>query len=209
MANKIVHLIGIAGSSSSGKTTLTKELKRRNKKFSILSFDEYDLYPSGSKQLSKLTKKVKNWEDPVLFDNVRYIQDVNKLKAGSPIKLKSRSRESLEKGIKKRIIRPESIVIIEGILSFYDSRIRNLFSLRIFVNIPPREMIKRRSARTQSRSTDPWDAVDYVKKDLIKGTNKFVTKQKGHAHLVINGLLPVKKQANLVIEAINKITSAA
>lgn len=200
-------LIGIAGPTCSGKTSLLKELGQRlRNEVAVLSFDEYDLYPSGSLALKETLKKgsIANWEDPSLFDYERYLEDLQKLRKGQPVTLLSRSRESQAEEIKTKTIQPDKYTVVEGVFTYSDSRAVDIFDRRFYIDIPVDEMVKRRLARTPERSTDPWDNSSYIRVDMVAGTEYYVKPQKAKAHVVLDGLQSPVKLADQVINEIGK-----
>ena len=200
-------LVGIAAPTCSGKTTLLRELNQRlGNEIAVLSFDEYDLYPSGSPALREALKNgnITNWEDPSLFDYKRYLKDLQKLRTGEPVILLSRSRESQAEGVKTKTIKPNRYTIVEGVFVFSDPKAVGLFDRRFYIDIPVDEMVKRRLARTPKDSTDPWDNPSYIKVDMVAGTEYYVRPQRAKAHVILNGLLSPSDLANQVIGEIKK-----
>ena len=207
---KTIHLIGLAGPTSSGKTTLLTSLKQAGLKFSSLSFDEYDLYPSGSRSLKRLLskKKIKYWESPRLFDYRSYVSHLQMLKKNRKVKLKTRSRDSVLQKRRKQVVLPKQIMIVEGICIFSSPKARNLFSLMIFIDLPEKEIVKRRLKRTKNH-VDPWDNIEYIKGPMIEGTRKYVYSQKRHAHVILNGLRTQKQLSKEILKEIDKKINAS
>lgn len=142
-------IIGIAGPTNTGKTTLNSELGRRIiPSPTVFSFDEYDLFPSGSEAMEKelIEHNIVNWEDPALFDEQAYVKDLERIKKGMPIVLQTRSRESLASGEALRSINPTDLNIVEGVFLYHDPGARELFDFRFYIDLPIEEMIRRRLA---------------------------------------------------------------
>lgn len=196
-------LIGIAAPTSAGKTLLLRELGQRlsSTDIEILSFDEYDLYPSGSKALQQAVEQgtIVNWEDPALFDYERYFKDLQKLRDGEPITLLSRSRESMAGGVETRTIHPKGLTIVEGIFAFADERTAALFDRRFYIEIPTDIMVARRLKRTPEGSTDPWDDPDYIKTTMVEGTEYYIKPQRQRADVVLEGTRSTAELATQVI----------
>lgn len=199
-----VKLIGLAGETSSGKTTVLEHVgKRLHDKLTVLSFDEYDLYPPGSHYPSS----IEHWEDPTLFDCERYLQDLHRLKNGLPITLQARSRESIANtgGINTQILYPTQITMVEGIFAYHNTQTRELFDFLIYIHIPPDEMVRRRLARSLG-SPYPWDDPAYIRGNMVEATEKNVLPQMAHAHLVLHGLLPTIELADQLVDAIKHLS---
>lgn len=193
-------LIGIAAPTCAGKTSIADALQKKFKDaLTILSFDEYDLVPSGS----VLSSKIVNWEDPKLFDYEQFLKDLRRLKQGKPISVSPQSRESIAKGIKKKRISPTQLVLIEGIFVFHEPQAREMFDLRFYIDLPPQEMVKRRLTRPRL-GNDPWNEPAYVRGQMVRGTKQYVLPQKRYAHVVLNGLLSRDILVKQIIDEIRK-----
>ena len=202
------NLIGIAGPTNTGKTTLNRELGRRITPFPmVFSYDEYDLFPSGSEAMERelVEHNIINWEDPSLFDEEAYAADMERVKAGLPVVLQARSRESLESGQTTRNIVPSRLNIVEGVFLYHNPKARDQFDFRFYIDLPVEEMIRRRLARTPADSSDPWDQRDYIEGEMVKGTELFVAPQREHAHVILDGLQPTSQLADIVMGQLAKL----
>lgn len=176
------QLIGIAGSTCSGKSTLLKNLQTElGDAISTLTFDEYfigsDLY-----DLDDIT----NFEDPELYNYAGFIEDLKKLKSGKSLGIRANSRESSHAGIKHKTIPSHPIIVVEGFLIFHDSQARDLFDKRLFIDLPDDEIVKRRHSR--SSGSKHWDSLSYIQNKIIPYHHEYVTPQRRHAELVLDGL---------------------
>jgi uridine kinase len=195
-----VQLIGIAGGTCSGKTTLLNNLKSRLATgVSTLTFDEYfigsDLY-----NLDNIT----NFEDPKLYNYSKFIDDLRQLKSGQSLVIRANSRESSESDIKEKIIASKPIIVVEGFLIFHNPAARELFDKRIFIELPDDVILSRRFART--RGTKHWDSHNYIQNKIIPYHHKYVEPQRNYADYILNG---IKSQEEMLEEVINflKLTS--
>jgi len=194
-----MRLIGIAGGTSTGKSTLLRSLSEKlGDKVSTLSFDDYfigsDLY-----NLDDIT----NFEDPKLYNYKQFIHDLKALKNGNAIKIRANSRESSKAGIKERTIANKPIVVIEGWLIYYWPQARSLFDKKIFIHLSDEEICERRFART--KGTRHWDSYDYIKNKIIPGHHKYVEPQKEYADLVLDGSLTPKTLTNDVVKIVQSL----
>lgn len=192
------ELIGIAGGTSSGKSTLLKMLQEElNDQISSLSFDEYfigsDLY-----NLDEIT----NFEDPKLYNWPKFLADLRQLKNGESVTIRANSRESAELGIKERVVQARGKVVVEGWLIFHEPESTNLFDKKIFIEIPDEEIIRRRHSRT--RGSRHWDSHEYINKKILPNHHLYVDPQKVEADLVLDGLKPTSELLSQVIDFIKK-----
>ena len=147
-------IVGIGGISRSGKTTLALELKEylTNKKLKVLNLDDYTVEVS---QIPKINDAI-NWEHP---DSLNFLK--------------------LENDI-KQCIKESDITIVEGFLIYYNGRIRNLFDVKIYLQIDETLFKKRR--RNQYRNREP----DWYLNHIWDSYNKYHSKFKNDCDIIIN-----------------------
>ncbi len=177
-------IIGLAGASCSGKTTLERNLiTLLEDELAIFPFDDMFI---GRPALQGV--KVDNWESPTLYRWDDFLHGVSELKLGNAVTIKANSRESKDAGIDTRVIEPRSFVIVIGFLALHDERIRAFYDEMIFIELPEEEIIRRRKARANPDS--PWDSDEYINNSLIPGHHRYVEPQKEFADYVVDGTLP-------------------
>lgn len=138
-------IIGIAGGTGSGKTTLTRRLKERfGDDMTVISYDNYykphdDLTYEQRCQL--------NYDHPDAFDSELLAEHLRALRAGETIacpvydfSTHNRSQETL-------LIAPTGVIVVEGILIFADSKLRDLMDVKLFVDTDADVRILRRIVR--------------------------------------------------------------
>ena len=109
-------LIGIAGGTGSGKTTLTRHLKEHfGPEVSVISHDSYYKRQDG-KTLEERAKV--NYDHPAAFDTDLLIEHLKELKAGRPIQCPVYSYVEHNRTAETREILPTKVIIVEGILIF-------------------------------------------------------------------------------------------
>lgn len=97
------------------------------------------------------------------------------------------SKHSAEPG-QYHTLHPRPIIIFEGILSMYDARIRNLFDLKIFVNLDLDLALSRRILRDiTERGRDLREVLHRFHKFVKKDYNLYVKDQMSYANLIIPG----------------------
>lgn len=196
-------LVAVTAPTCAGKTTLLAELNRRlGNEFAVYPYDEHDMFPSGSAQLKELLRLggIPHWEDPRLFDNAAFIQNLRDLKRGRPAILPSNSRESMGHDRTTRLLHPGRITAAEGIFTCHYADARRLYNTRIFIHLPEDEMVKRRLARTPKDSPDPWDQEEYIKGPMVVATRKYVYRQMRYADLTLDGMDTINSLADQVMD---------
>lgn len=191
-------IIGICGGSCTGKTTIANALCQKLGAESVtISFDDYYERP---KHL--IGKKIIDWEDLDLYRLDKFTLDLKNLKDGKKIIINSKSRESHLAGIKEKIIKPTSIIFVEGFIIFHDKNTRKLFDKNIYIDLSEEKIIKRRLARPEVNGSD--NDLKYLKKYLIPAHRKYVFPQKEFADLILDGNDNIEVNINKICAWIKK-----
>ena len=124
-------LIGIAGGTGSGKTTLTRHLKEHfGPEVTVIGHDNYYKRQDG-KTLEERAKV--NYDHPAAFDTELLIEHLKELKEGRPIRCPVYSYVEHNRTEETREILPTKVIIVEGILIFQNPDLRDLLDIKIFV----------------------------------------------------------------------------
>jgi uridine kinase len=192
-------LIGIAGGSTSGKTTLTARLKDQlADRASYLSYDEY-YAPFRQRQDLTLDE-----EGPEVYRNSDFMNDLIQLKSGQSIKLKTNSREMKAKGLSERRVEQRPILLVEGYLIFHNPEVRRLFDMKIFIDITEDEMVRRRRLRRKAVQQSRFDTDTYIQHTMLPGYRTYVLPQIAYADTVLNGELPLDVLTNQIYAEFEK-----
>ena len=137
-------IIGIAGGTGSGKTTLTDHLAAHfGPAISVVHHDNYykrqDVPFEGRCQ--------QNYDHPDAFDTDLMVQQLKELKAGRTIRCPVYSYADHNRTDETVEIRPTKVVIVEGILIFQNKALRDLLDIKIFVETDADVRILRRALR--------------------------------------------------------------
>ena len=181
-----IFIIGIAGGSGSGKTRLAKNVLKEinNKQVQAITVDSY------YKDLSHLTfdeRAKNNFDHPdaidfdLLYHDLKNIMD-NKTISTPLYDYKTHTREK-EKSNK---IENVKVIILEGILALYNSDIRNLMSMKIFVDTPSDVRLLRRIKRDVNKRARSIESVTEQYNNTVKPMFlKFVKPTKDYADLIV------------------------
>lgn len=179
-----IMVIGIAGGTGSGKTTLTQRLiERFGCDVSVLYHDNY--YKAHN-DMPYEERSLLNYDHPDAFDTTRMIQDLKDLKAGEVIQcpvydytLHNRSKETVE-------VTPTKVVIVEGILIFQNEELRNLMDIKIFVDTDADVRILRRITRDVKKRGRSLDSVVSQYLTTVKPMHEqFVEPAKRFADIIV------------------------
>ena len=117
-------LIGIAGGTASGKTTLAKEIGRRVRGEVVII--EQDAYYKDLSHLPLEERKKVNYDHPSAFDMDLLVTHIRDLLDGKPIRKPVYSFELYTRLPETVLVKPKDVIILEGILIFEDKRLRDI-----------------------------------------------------------------------------------
>jgi uridine kinase len=126
-------VVGVAGGTGSGKTTVAAEILKRAGADQI-SLIQHDAYYKDLSALPMAQRTMRNFDHPDALDNDLLIVHLQELKAGESVEVPvydftthSRTRNTLR-------VEPRRVIVVEGILIFADEALRNLMDVRIYVD---------------------------------------------------------------------------
>ena len=138
-------IIGIAGGTGSGKTTLTQHLKEHfGDSVTVIGHDSYYKRQEGTTYEERV---LQNYDHPDAFDTDLLIQHLRELKEGRSIQCPVYSYVDYNRTDQTVEIFPTRVLIVEGVLIFQDLVLRELFDIKIFVETDADERILRRALR--------------------------------------------------------------
>ena len=126
-------IIGIAGGTGSGKTTVVRKIMERLPKgeVGIISQDSY--YKDSSHVPVEDRQKI-NFDEPKAFDWDLLLKHLKMLKNGLPVEMPTYSYLTCTRQKETVHIEPHDVVLIEGILVLSDPRLRNMMDIMVFVD---------------------------------------------------------------------------
>ncbi len=137
-------LIGVAGGTASGKTTLARILKESFADKVIIL--KHDYYYHDKSHFDVPEEKI-NFDHPESFETELLIQHLLKLKSGKSIARPVYSYRTNERLMQVKRVEPAPIIIVEGILIFHYFKLRDLFDLKIYVDTDADIRLLRRISR--------------------------------------------------------------
>ncbi len=177
-------LIGIAGGTGSGKTTLAEQLATAIGKDKILLFST-DHYYHDLTHLTEYERSKNNFDHPNAIDWPLFRQHVSELLQNRSIdapvySFKSHTREGTQR------IDPKPLIVIEGIFRLYDKEICNIMKLKIFVDTPHDIRLIRRLKRDISeRGRNVESVLEQWEQTVSPSHSLFIEPTKYNAHVII------------------------
>ena len=177
-------IIGIAGGTGSGKTTLTQHLKDHfGENVSVVYHDNY--YKAHPNMPYEERCKL-NYDHPDAFDTDLMVEDLKTLCAGQTIhcpvydfKVHNRSGETIE-------IEPRPVILVEGILIFADPALSDLMDIRVFVDADADVRLARRVLRdTEKRGRTVRSVVEQWQNTVKPMHEKYVEPSKKNADIIV------------------------
>ncbi len=193
-------IIGIAGGSGSGKTLFINELKNafHQGEITVLSFDNY-YRPIQEQPRDK--NGIENFDLPESLDEVRFFNDLVKLKSGQPVSLNTYTFNNQSATPEIIHLKPANILVVEGIFTFYFENINNLLDLRIFIEAPDYLMLSRRIVRDgKERGYDAEDVMYRFQNHVVPAFNQYIGPLKTKSDLII----PNHTDFTSALDVINK-----
>lgn len=159
-------IIGICGASGSGKTTLAQELAARLEGRCV--YLKQDSYYRDHSDLPFERRERINYDEPDAFEHDALYRDLNDLREGRAISEKNYDYTRHCRADSGKIIRPADVILVEGIHMFYDSAVRDLLDIKIYMQVDPDICLLRRVRRDineRGRSVESvyWQYLDTVK----------------------------------------------
>ncbi|WP_342432401.1 uridine kinase [Neobacillus sp. FSL H8-0543] len=178
-------VIGVAGGSGSGKTSVTKAIIDSFKDHSVLMLEQ-DYYYKDQSDLPYEERLKTNYDHPLAFDNNLLINHIEKL-----IRYESIEKPVYDYSLHTRsnnviIVEPKNVIILEGILILEDQRLRDLMDIKLFVDTDADLRIIRRLSRDIKERGRTLDSVIDQYINVVRPMhNQFIEPTKRYADVII------------------------
>jgi len=151
-------IIGIAGGSGSGKSTVARNVAELLTTSSV-AFIDMDAYYKNHPELSLDERRKLNWDHPDAFDYDLLCKHLESLSKRRPIEKPEYDFVSHLRDAKPTRVEPADVVVIDGILLFVDGRIRDLCDVKVFVDADADIRLIRRIERDTHDRGRPLDEI--------------------------------------------------
>lgn len=180
----MIKIIGIAGGTASGKTTIVQELMETLGDYGqLISQDAYYLPFS---QMSLEERKKQNYDHPSSIELERLYKDLLKIREGKDVEIPVYDYVDYTRSENNHLIYAKGIIIVEGLFALYDQEIRELFDLSIYVQADPDERLIRRIGRDMEGRGRSLESVLTQYQETVKPMHEaFIAPTKKYADIIL------------------------
>lgn len=198
-------LIGIAGGTGSGKSTVTREIYKSitDKNVAII---EQDSYYKDQSNISFEERVKTNYDHPFAFDNELLIKHLTMLLNGESIEKPIYDFENHNRRKDTILVEPRDIIVLEGILILYDENLRNLMDIKLFVDTDADVRVIRRILRDIKDRGRTLDSVVKQYMSTVRPAHmQFVEPTKKYADIIIPEGGYNKVAIDIIVTKVNDI----
>ncbi len=181
------YLIGIAGGTASGKTTMTNTIVRTvgPRRVTVIA---YDAYYKDLSHLPLADRLRTNLDHPAALDTALLIQHLTQLRSGEPVEVPRYDFATCVRQADTQHVVPTDVIIVDGILTLAEAHLREMFDLKIFVDLSADERILRRIERDIiERGRTVRSVVDQYRETVRPMHDQFVEPSKKFADFIVPG----------------------
>ena len=185
MANDKTTIIGIAGGTGSGKTTVVKKIVEALPPHHV-AVVPLDSYYNDTTGMTDEERRAINFDHPDAFDWKLLIKQINELREGRAIEQPTYSYILSNRLPETVHVEPKPVIIVEGIMALINKKLRDMMDLRIFVDCDSDERLIRNIQRDiVERGRDVQMVVDRYLEVLKPMHEQFIEPTKRYAHIII------------------------
>ena len=178
-------VVGVAGGTGSGKTTVAAEILRRAGTDHI-SLIQHDAYYKDLSDLPVAQRAMQNFDHPDALDDDLLIAHLQELKAGRPVEVPIYDFTTHARTAKTLRVESHRVILLEGILIFADEALRRLMDVRIFVDTDADIRFIRRLQRDIAERGRTMESVIHQYLATVRPMHQeYVEPSKRHANIII------------------------
>lgn len=198
-------IIGIAGGTGSGKTTVVKKIVEALPPHYV-SVVPLDSYYNDTSHMTEEERHTINFDHPDAFDWKLLIKQVNQLRKGEAIEQPTYSYILCNRLSETVHVEPKPVIIIEGIMTLLNKKLRDMMDLKIFVDADSDERLIRNIQRDiVERGRDVKTVVDRYLDVLKPMHEQFIEPTKRYADIIIPQGGENKKGIEMVCKYIERL----
>jgi uridine kinase len=140
------YVVGIAGGTGSGKTTVAERLAEAMPRGRCVTID-HDAYYRDRSHLSPEDRADVNYDHPAALESELLARHLRELRAGRTVEIPIYDFATHTRRTETRTVEPSRVIIVEGILVFAEAALREQMDIKIFVDTDPDIRLMRRIRR--------------------------------------------------------------
>ncbi len=180
-----VTVIGVAGGTGSGKSTLVKRLQEAFRDDDVATLC-HDYYYKGHPELSYEERTKLNYDHPQAFDTDMLVEHIRALKNNVPIERPVYSFVEHNRTEETVPVKPSKVIIIDGILIFENKELRDLMDIKVYVDTDADIRLARRILRdVRDRGRSMESVITQYTTTVKPMHEEFVEPSKRYADVII------------------------
>lgn len=181
-----MKIIGIAGGTASGKTTIAKKLKKISEPYGKVAMLRLDDYYKDARDKSLEERRKINFDHPDSIDITLLIEHIEALKQGKSINKPIYDFVYSVRSEETELVEPSDVLIIEGIMIFAYPELINQFDMKIYVDTPDDiRFIRRLKRDIEDRGRTIQSVVNQYLTTVRPMHHTFVEPSKRHADIIV------------------------
>ena len=182
---KDVVVIGVAGGTGSGKSTLVKRLQEAFKNDDVATIC-HDFYYKAHPELSYEERTKLNYDHPAAFDTDMLVEHIRQLKEGNNVECPVYSFVEHNRTTETLPVAPSKVIIIDGILIFENEELRDMMDIKVYVDTDADLRLARRILRDVRERGRTMESVISQYTQTVKPMHEqFVEPSKRYADVII------------------------
>jgi uridine kinase len=178
-------VIGVAGGTGSGKTTVAHSILEQVG-WSRIAFIQHDSYYHDAANLPLDERSKLNFDHPDSLETSLLVEHLRILRSGQPVEVPVYDYRTHTRSQETRLITPEPVILVEGILIFADRDLRDLFDVKIYVDTDADIRFIRRLLRDMNERGRSLDSVVSQYLHTVRPMHlEFVEPSKRYADVII------------------------
>lgn len=196
-------LIGIAGGTGSGKTSIANYLLKKFGSEQLIVIEQ-DSYYKNNSALSIDERNQQNFDHPDAIDIELFNKQLVSLLGGKSVEIPIYDFSIHNRRNQRQFVKPCKVIVIEGILTLYFQSLRKLMNIKVFVDTPDNIRFKRRLSRdVKERGRTIKSVTNQYEKTVKPMYDQFVKPSRDLADIIITDGVQNKEAIDALMSNIN------